>query len=118
MLRDRVLTAAVLIPILIAAILLLPVMYLALLFGFFVVLGAWEWSRLSGFTSIVSRIAYVGIAIMLMASSYDWIYQFQFLRDILFLVFVGWLFTLVWLTITPAEEVLSNAVNVYTRGII
>ena len=118
MLRDRVLTAAVLIPLLIAAILLLPVMYLAFLFGFFVVMGAWEWSRLSGFTSIVSRIAYVGIAIMLMVSSYDWIHQFQFLRDILFLVFVGWLFTLVWLTITPAEEVLSNAVNVYSRGII
>lgn len=118
MLKDRVATAAVLIPILVAAILLLPAIYLAYLFGLFAVIAAWEWSKLSGFTSLVSRLAYAGIVILIMVNSYDLIYQFQFLRDILFLVFVGWLFTLVWLTITPAEEILSNALNVYSRGLI
>ena len=118
MLKDRVATAAVLIPILVAAILLLPAIYLAYLFGIFAVIAAWEWSKLSGFTSLVSRLAYAGIVILIMVNSYDLIYQFQFLRDILFLVFVGWLFTLVWLTITPAEEILSNALNVYSRGLI
>ena len=118
MLKHRVATAAVLIPIMVAAVLLLPVIQLAYLFGIFAVIAAWEWSRLSGFTSLVSRLAYVGIVILIMVNSYHWIHEFRFLRDILFLVFVGWLFTLVWLAITPAEEILSNAVNVYTRGLV
>jgi phosphatidate cytidylyltransferase len=53
-----------------------------------------------------------------MVSSYDWITQYKFLRDILFLIFIGWLFAFVWLVITPAEEILSNAINVYARGLI
>jgi phosphatidate cytidylyltransferase len=118
MLKHRVATAAVLIPVMVAAVLLLPVIQLAYLFGIFAVIAAWEWSRLSGFTSLVSRLAYAGIVILIMVNTYQWIHEFLFLRDILFLVFVGWLFTLVWLAITPAEEILSNAVNVYTRGLV
>ena len=118
MLKDRVLTAALLIPFLVAAILLLPTVFLAYLFGLVAILGAWEWSRLSGFTNLISRLAYVGLILFIMISSYDWIVEYRLLRDVLFLVFIGWLFAFVWLVITPAEEILSNAVNVYTRGLI
>ena len=69
MLKDRVITAAILIPLLVAAILLLSTKSLAFIFGAFVLTGAWEWSRLSGFTSVISRIAYAGIVLLLMISS-------------------------------------------------
>lgn len=118
MLRDRVITAAILIPLLIAAVLLLSTRNLSYIFGAFALIGAWEWSRLSGFTSMVSRWAYVAVVLFLMMGSYEWITQKQVLQDLLSLVFVGWLFAFVWLVITPAEKILSNAINVYLRGVI
>lgn len=118
MLKDRVITAAIIIPLLVTAILLLSTNHLAYVFGALIAIGAWEWSKLSGFTSLISRLAYVGITIFVMISSYDWISHHQFLRDLLFLVFICWLFAFVWLTITPAEKMLSNAINVYLRGAI
>jgi len=118
MLKDRVITAAILIPLLVAAILLLSTKSLAFIFGAFVLTGAWEWSRLSGFTSVISRIAYTGITLLLMISSYEWITQQQILQDLMSSVFIYWLFAFVWLVITPADKILSNAVNVYVRGLV
>jgi len=118
MLKDRVITAAILIPLLVAAILLLSTKSLSYLLGVFVLTGAWEWSRLSGFTSIISRLAYVGITFLLLMSSYEWLSQPQVLQDLMSLVFVCWLFAFVWLVITPADKILSNAVNVYVRGVV
>jgi phosphatidate cytidylyltransferase len=118
MLKDRVITAAIIIPLLVTAILLLSTNHLSYVFGALIAIGAWEWSRLSGFTSSISRLAYVGITILVMVSSYDWILHHQFLRNLLLLVFICWLFAFVWLTITPAEKMLSNAINVYLRGAI
>lgn len=117
MLKARVITAAILIPLLAAAILLLSTKNLAFVFAVLIVIGAWEWSGLSGFTSLISRLAYVGITVFLMISSYSWISQYQTLQGLLFLVFIFWLFAFVWLTLTPAEKMLSNAINVYLRGL-
>lgn len=55
----RVLTAVVLLPILIAAIFWLPLLYFALILGLLILVGAWEWSALVGFTQISLRILYV-----------------------------------------------------------
>ena len=118
MLKQRIITAAVIIPLLIIAVLFLSTQHLSYVFGLFLMIGAWEWSRLSGFTSYISRLAYVGITLFLMASLYDWINQPQMIQDLLFAVFIGWLFAFVWLVITPVEEILSNAFNVYFRGAI
>jgi len=59
MLKYRVITAIILIPILFLVIIVLPPVYFALLMAFFVGLSAWEWSRLLGFTSPLKRSAYV-----------------------------------------------------------
>jgi|GEM_PF-6452867 len=107
-LKARVITAAIIIPLLVAAILLLSTYQLSYVFGAFIAIGAWEWSRLSGFTSLISRVAYVGITVFVMVNAYEWISHHQFLQDLLFVVFVCWLFAFVWLTITPAEKMLSN----------
>lgn len=55
----RILTALALIPPLVAALFFLPTVWLALLFGLFVAVAAWEWSALAGLSSPAARLAYV-----------------------------------------------------------
>ncbi len=55
----RVLTAVIMLPILIAAIFWLPLLYFALILGSLILVGAWEWSALVGLTKTSFRILYV-----------------------------------------------------------
>jgi len=59
MLKYRLLTAIIVIPLLFWAIIALPPLYFSLLMAFFIALSAWEWSRLVGFTSRLIRFIYV-----------------------------------------------------------
>jgi phosphatidate cytidylyltransferase len=61
MLSARLITAAVLIPLLVASLYLLPTVYLAGLLGAVVLLGAWEWAGLSGVESLSGRVSYLVI---------------------------------------------------------
>ena len=55
----RILTALVLVPPLIAALFYLSTFWIALLFGVFILVGAWEWSALAGLTTPTRRGLYV-----------------------------------------------------------
>ncbi len=66
MLKQRVLTALILAPLAVWAILALPSPVFALLFGVIMLLGAWEWTRLIGFTSMGGRFGYVATIALLM----------------------------------------------------
>lgn len=118
MLETRVITALVIIPLLVSAVLLLSVKSLAFIFGVVIIIGAWEWSRLSGFTSMISRLAYIALTIFIMLQSYNWIEQPKLLSYMLYAVFVWWLFAFLWLTITSPDKLLANVLNVYIRGLI
>lgn len=119
MLKVRILTALVLIPLLLAAVIWLSTGHLAIFFGGIILAGGWEWSRLSGFTSVVSRLAYVGLVGVSMWYGYDWIDRnHHAIKYMLYFAFVWWLLVFAWLTLTPAERVLSNLINVYFRGFI
>jgi len=59
MLKQRILTALVLIPLLVAALFYLPPGWIAVLLGVFIAAAAWEWVALSGFRSLPGRAAYV-----------------------------------------------------------
>ncbi len=58
-LTQRVLTAAVLVPLVVAAILLLPAPWFAGLLALFVLGGAWEWSAMAALGDSRRRLAYV-----------------------------------------------------------
>ena len=58
MLKQRVITALILAPLVIAAVLLLPNAYLALLLALVVAVGAREWAVLSGVASLGGQLAY------------------------------------------------------------
>ena len=60
MLKQRVITGLVMVGLLLAAIAMLSVPWLALLFGILIGMGAWEWSRLAGWNNLLARAAYGG----------------------------------------------------------
>lgn len=55
MLSRRILTALVLIPLLIAVLFYFPTFWLALFFGVFIFVGAWEWGALAGLVTSLHR---------------------------------------------------------------
>jgi phosphatidate cytidylyltransferase len=88
MLKQRVITALILAPLVIAAVLLLPNQYLALIAALVVAIGSLEWARLSG---IESSLLQIGYAVALLAC----------LLALYYLLPPGWtagimLFSVVW----------------------
>ena len=65
MLLSRLLTAIVLIPLVVGGILYLPSQILALVIGAFILIGAREWSLLSGFKAVVAQL---GFAVLVAAA--------------------------------------------------
>jgi phosphatidate cytidylyltransferase len=59
MLKQRVLTALILIPVLVAALFYFPPGWIVVLFGLFIATAAWEWAALTGIGGIFSRTTYV-----------------------------------------------------------
>ncbi len=61
MLKQRIITALILLPIALCGFFLLEGTGFALFIGLVVTLGAWEWARLAGFTAQSARIAYAAV---------------------------------------------------------
>lgn len=59
MLKQRILTAIILIPLLVAALFYFPLGWIAVLFGLFMAAAAWEWATLSGLQKFSAKIFYV-----------------------------------------------------------
>lgn len=59
MLKQRIVTAAILLPLFVWALLTLPYSILSLLFALIVILGAWEWCRLIGVQTRAGQLAYL-----------------------------------------------------------
>ena len=72
MLKNRVLTASLLAPLVILAILYLPAVWFAGLWGVVVAIAAWEWTDLAGLESKASRLAFVLICVALMVTGPQW----------------------------------------------
>jgi phosphatidate cytidylyltransferase len=72
MLKNRVLTAAVLAPLVILVILFLPDLGFALLWGIAIAICAWEWSELAGLASLPYRATFVALIIGAMTSYQEW----------------------------------------------
>ncbi len=81
MLKQRVITALILAPLVIGAVLLLPTKYLALLLALVVTMGAREWAVLSGIVPVAGQLLYslsllltmIAIFFLLPPSGYLWV---------------------------------------------
>lgn len=77
MLKQRILTALVLAPVMIGGIFYLPITQFMLFIAAIVVIGAWEWANLAGLKAMLPRIIYaLVIAIILALLTYcDWVQE-------------------------------------------
>ncbi|CAI8910166.1 phosphatidate cytidylyltransferase [Methylocaldum szegediense] len=75
MLKNRVITALLLGPLVIAAIWFLPIGGFAVFWGAIILAGAWEWANLSGLYHLPARLGFVGLVlVLLLAARYFAIY--------------------------------------------
>ena len=102
MLKQRILTALVLLPLVIWGIIALPTAYLAILLGILIAQGAWEWGALMQLSSVAQRI---GIVVLLvggmLASWFTWFAPAGNWLALPVLSLFWWLLALVWVLSYP-----------------
>jgi phosphatidate cytidylyltransferase len=91
MLKNRIVTASILAPLIILAVLKLPPLWFAFVWGAVIAVAAWEWSNLSGLSSTAGRIGFLAVMAALMATGREWA---GFALDWLPWVVVAWWFVL------------------------
>lgn len=103
MLRQRVITALVLAPFVLLAILWFPHPVTAAVLALLVAAGAWEWSAFPGFAHHSSRLAYVAFIVgCLLLSWYAGVYSLA--SDLLlYAALAWWVLALLWVALAPAN---------------
>ncbi|AMN47356.1 phosphatidate cytidylyltransferase [Steroidobacter denitrificans] len=101
MLRQRVITALILGPAAVLAILFLPQMILMAVLAAAVLAGAWEWSVFPGFTRHSARWAYVGCIAVCLAAAWWWLDRGGALHGLLYVTLAWWLLALIWVVVAP-----------------
>lgn len=108
MLKQRLLTALILVPATVLLVLYASTPTLALLLGLVVLLGAMEWSRLCGFASPVGRSLFMVSVTLLMVAG-EWLRREQ-LGDLLYLAAtLWWIIVLGWLLQRRFQPIESGA---------
>jgi phosphatidate cytidylyltransferase len=106
MLKQRVITAVLIVGALLAALAYLSMPLLSLVFAIVVLLAAWEWSDLSGLSSKISRFAYVlGCAVLMAAVAWktallDAVDQAE-VKEIVVAAGLWWAIALLWVKSYP-----------------
>ena len=108
LLRQRVITALVMAGLFLCAITLLPLPGLAVLFGLFIGLGAWEWSSLAGWHHRAGRAVYVLLVALAMIALY-WFCGLggqprrEDVQPLLGIACLWWSFALLWVKGYPGS---------------
>lgn len=71
MLKQRIITGVILAPLVVAGFVLLDALWFAVMVGFIVTLGAWEWARLAGVHGQPGRVIYATLVALLLAGLYQ-----------------------------------------------
>jgi phosphatidate cytidylyltransferase len=106
MLKLRVLTALLLAPLSVAAILLLPSSWFALILGIIFCLGAWEWTGLARIEYRVMRHLYVAVFVVLLIALFDEATLYQIMVPISAAAALWWLVALAFIVIYPRGSAL------------
>jgi len=106
MLKQRVITAVVIVLVLFTALAYLSMPALSAVFALVVLMAAWEWANLSGFASRVGRSVYVACCalVIALAGQQTAIFtelNFVVLREILVAACVWWAIALLWVKAYP-----------------
>ncbi|MCQ4301879.1 phosphatidate cytidylyltransferase [Pseudomonas songnenensis] len=100
MLKQRIITAAILLPVAIIGFFFLHGLAFALFIGLVVALGAWEWARLAGFASQPARVGYAVLVVALLVA----LYQLPGLTPWLLALAIFWWLAATYLVLTYPES--------------
>ncbi|MCK5718413.1 MAG: phosphatidate cytidylyltransferase [Thiomargarita sp.] len=118
MLKQRLLTAIILIPVTIWIILFAEYFMFAAFISLFVILAAWEWARLCGWNTSLSRGIYsLFIASILALTYWKWHSNIAHIFDILLLTSVCWLFAGIWIIIYNKQLVKLPNIPIFKGGL-
>jgi phosphatidate cytidylyltransferase len=100
-----------------AALAFVPLPGLAILFGIIVTLGAWEWARLAGFTSPISRVLFALVLVVCLAAFYYYCNlggpaAENDVRPVFGLACLWWSVALLWVKGYPSSALLWRSVAV------
>lgn len=105
MLKQRVMTALLMVALLLVALFGLPIEFTVALFAAVLLAGAWEWSALTGLVRRPARVAYLLVMAVVMAVTWQWLrLQPQQLPLLLQVTLLWWLAALVWLLFLPQSR--------------
>lgn len=106
MLRQRILTALVIGPVMLLTLIVLPPVATWILLSVLVLMGAWEWTAFPGFSDTRLRILYFGAIALAMVASWHLSDSTANLRALLYVAAAWWLVAFVWITTYPKATAL------------
>jgi len=116
--RDRLITAAVLVPLVVAAIYWASTPVLGWVLAAVVLIGAWEWTLLMGLNKTWQRLLYVLLIVVLLALVTPLREQPRELMQLLTLVMLTWSAVLVWIILLNSRGPISHRpVSVLLSGL-
>ncbi len=101
MFKQRLLTALILAPLFLAAVVLLKPVFLAMVLALFVLTGAWEWTRLVEIRVLSLRVAYVALIALFLWAGWYYIEAGGSLLPLLTVAACWWLLALLWILNYP-----------------
>lgn len=109
MLKQRIITAVILVPAVLAAIFVLPVPHFALLMAMVLLVAAWEWSNIMGVEGMLKRCAYVALMALIQLAlfiSMDFALSEPTVPEVLVLsvALAWWVLALVWVMRFPQSS--------------
>jgi len=96
-LRQRLLTIAVLLPLFVWCVLAMPTAYFALCVALMVLIGAWEWAGLIGLTARAQRVAYLAVMAVALGAAAGLLAQPLLRQFVLAGAVLWWAIALIWL---------------------
>ena len=104
MLRQRILTALILAPLVLLTILWVPHAVTAVAFAVLVLAGAWEWSAFPGFTRHSARLAYVALVAGCLALLWLALERGPAIEGpLLYVAVAWWLAASIWVMVSPTR---------------
>nr|AQQ74522.1 hypothetical protein [uncultured bacterium] len=91
MLRQRLVTIAILLPLFVWCVLFLPARHFTIVIAFIVMLAAWEWSGLMGLRVRIHRLGYLALVFAAMVGAY-WLLAVPYARHLILSFAVAWWF--------------------------
>ncbi len=118
--KTRIITGLVLGSVFITAIVMLSPFHLAILFSVLIIMGAFEWSKLSGVDSLLFKIFYAAFLVLLMIYGWKFLQLSDSIMPLMITAACWWLLALLWVMSYPMgnQKNISNKMVKLFSGIL